>query len=207
MKDRIQLGMGNRAIVHEMSEGHPGALRVLMEILKDGEAIDPQSFMGSLSAILTLDMYRIYGKAIYQLWDGVCKCDTRMLLVLLRAGQMGITPCYDIVNLSKGIGEINLTELDKQVCERLPEFQKPETKTQSRSLNEPVVCDFETYNPDPADTTDPMQTEVYKGGKESIYTNVVVKKEDPMQADDVAGDISYSLDANNTGDDEFEEHY
>jgi hypothetical protein len=114
----------------KMSEGNPGAITALMEIIQKGNSIDPQSFAGDLSAILGLDTMKIYGTEIYILWSDKCGRDTRKLLMLLRAVQLGFLSQQKLKEMSEDqMREVNLSEeefskLDKKVCNRLTGFQK-----------------------------------------------------------------------------------
>ena len=114
----------------KMSEGNPGAITALMEIIQKGNSIDPQSFAGDLSAILGLDTMKIYGTEIYILWSDKCGRDTRKLLMLLRAAQLGFLSQQKLKEMSEDqMREVNLSEeefskLDKKVCNRLTGFQK-----------------------------------------------------------------------------------
>ncbi len=132
---RINLVDTGRDILVKMADGNPGALSAMIEMLKHGETVDPQCFMGGMGAILSLDTLGIYGTEIYILWNDQCKRDTRELLMLLRANQLGFVSSSEIKTVAEDqmrqvmFSEEKMEELDKQVCERLPRFRKREEAT------------------------------------------------------------------------------
>lgn len=115
----------------KMSDGNPGALNVLMTITKEHDEIDPQAMMGGLGAIMSLDTYEIYGTDIYILYNDKCNRDIRTMLMLMRATQLGFFSLTRLQEMAHDQSrEVNITKeeleaLDKQVCERLEDFQKP----------------------------------------------------------------------------------
>lgn len=76
-------------ILTKLSEGNPGALTVMLKILQEGEAIDPQS-ADPLFTILGLDTMEIYGPRIWMLFKDVCGESIVDTLAALRAVQLGI---------------------------------------------------------------------------------------------------------------------
>jgi len=116
-------------VITRMSDGNPGAFNAIMEIISKGGKIDPQG-TGGLGAILSFDTQGIYGSAIYILWSDKCERDTRRLLMLSRATQLGFLPASKLFEMSQDQRhEINLTEeefieLDDKVTDRLEDFQK-----------------------------------------------------------------------------------
>lgn len=119
----------------KMSEGNPGAITALMDILEKSEKIDPQGAFGGLGSILLLDTWEIYGTDIYILWSDKCQRDCRKLLMIMRACQMGNFPLTKLKEMAADQARaIDLTdaewqEQDNWVCEHLPEFQKPQGET------------------------------------------------------------------------------
>lgn len=88
-KARIELTDSIKDICVKMSEGNPGALSAIVEIIKNGERIDPDSFAGGLGTVLMLDTFGIYGTDIYILWSDICERDTAKMIAVLRACQLG----------------------------------------------------------------------------------------------------------------------
>jgi hypothetical protein len=131
---RIQLKDTEKDVLIKMSDGNPGALTAMMEMLEKDKDIDPQAFRGGMSAILLLDTFEIYGTDIYILWNDQCNRDVRRLLMLLRAVQLGFIPdsllqsigaCQTRENL---LSQEEMDALDKKVCTRLSQFQRPNEK-------------------------------------------------------------------------------
>lgn len=127
---KIQLTDTRMDIAMKMADGNPGAINAIMQIMEKGAEVDPQGMMGGLGAILGLDTLEIYGSAIYVLWSDKCGNDTRRLLMLLRAHQLGFFPANKLFEMSQDQSrKINLTEeefleLDGKVTEKLEGFQK-----------------------------------------------------------------------------------
>lgn len=61
---KITLADDAKSAVIKMCEGNPGAIIALIEIIKCGEQVDPDDFMGGLGKILALDTLEIYGTDI-----------------------------------------------------------------------------------------------------------------------------------------------
>jgi hypothetical protein len=131
MKPRVELTDSVQDVLIKMSEGNSGALSAMIDILNKHESIDPQAAMGGLGAIMILDTWQIYGPDIYVLWNDKCKRDTRKMLLLMRATQLGEFPESRLRELAADqMRKVNLTEdqwheIDEKVCNRLDQFQKP----------------------------------------------------------------------------------
>lgn len=124
---RINLTDTTLDIIVKMSEGNPGAAVALMEIVKNGEAIDPQSFAGGVGAVLSLDTYGIYGSDIYILWSDICEKNLPKMLAVLRACQLGLFSSNTLkVAASRqdrtGKSMIPVEDLYVKVKEQLKEF-------------------------------------------------------------------------------------
>ena len=121
-------------IVLKMSKDNPGAIQTLMEILTGSQRIDPECLFQGLGPLLMLDTYEIYGSDIYILFNDKCNGDVRILLMLLRAVQLGYYPEAKLKQLAADQSrQVNITteelnELDIKVCEFLKDFQKPFVK-------------------------------------------------------------------------------
>ena len=87
---RIELSDSVQSAIIKMAEGNPGAVRVLCELFKWSPTIDPQSALGGLGPILSLDTEGIYGSQIWVLYKDVCGQSILNVLALLRAKQMGV---------------------------------------------------------------------------------------------------------------------
>jgi hypothetical protein len=132
MGSRITLTDNTQSVLFKMSEGNPGALTAMCEILKEGEVIDPQAAMGAFSAILTLDTLNIYGSDIYILWNDQCNRDVREMLMLLRAYQLGFVEGDRVKVIAADqmrkikFSKEEMDEFDIKVCGRLEQFKRSE---------------------------------------------------------------------------------
>ena len=122
---RIKLTDTAMSAAIKMSDGNPGALTVVARLLKEGEAIDPQSAFGGLAPILDLDTLGIYGPRIWMLYRDVCEGDLRVTCALLRANQLGFLRDSDLNRAIDNYGKgIDIPALVAQVENRLPDFQR-----------------------------------------------------------------------------------
>ena len=127
---RIELEDSQLDVMMKMSEGNPGALTAMMDIIKEHESIDPQAVMGGLGAILILDNWGIYGSSIYVLWNDKCNRDVRTMLMLIRATQLGFFSQSRLQQLAAdqmrdiAMPDEEIEELDRKVCEALDQFKK-----------------------------------------------------------------------------------
>ena len=124
---RIQLSDNTMDVIVKMSEGNPGAMTALMEMLDKGAKIDPDDFMGGLGAVLDLDTNEIYGTNIYVFYSDICDRNIAKMLSVLRACQLGFfnrQTLIDACNRQDRSGKkmIPVEELYLQVKERLPNF-------------------------------------------------------------------------------------
>ncbi|MBL4893251.1 MAG: hypothetical protein JKY59_00030 [Emcibacter sp.] len=125
---RIEMTDTTMDVLVKMSDGNPGALTAMMEILEKHDAIDPQAAFGGLGAIMLLDTWEIYGTDIYILFSDICNRDIRKLLLLMRATQMGDFSHTKLQSLAADqtrqatIDDDEWKKLDDLVCEKLTEF-------------------------------------------------------------------------------------
>ena len=59
--ERITLEDTPMSILQKLSEGNPGAVTALCELMKESPEVDPESALGSLAPALSLDTHAIYG--------------------------------------------------------------------------------------------------------------------------------------------------
>ena len=90
--NRIQLKDTGQDILIKMANGNPGAISAMVSMIENGKTIDPDSIFGPLGAIISLDIYKIYGTDIYILWNDICEKDISKVLMLLRATNFGFFP-------------------------------------------------------------------------------------------------------------------
>ncbi len=127
---RIQLTDNALSAITKMSEGNPGAAIVMMEMVKpQSNEIDPDSFMGGLGKILSLDTLEIYGSDIYVLHNDICERNMIKMFAVLRAHQLGFLngnllrdACHRQDRTGKDI--IDVEDLYTKVKERLPNFKQ-----------------------------------------------------------------------------------
>jgi len=128
---KIGLKDSGKDIVVKMSEGNPGAMTVIMECIKQGAEIDPESAMEGFGPILLLDSYEIYGSNIYIIWNDICNRNLRDFIMLLRCVQMGLLSINELKEqMGNGRGfpfdSKRFEELNNALCEKLTKFQKKE---------------------------------------------------------------------------------
>ena len=133
---RIQLEDTVITMFTKMCDGNPGALTALMAIFKEAPTIDPQSALGGLGPILIMDDLGVYGSHIWLLFKDICKQDTRMMVAIIRAYQMGFLAESDLKNAiqacegKRSFGteapghSLDVPALVAKVEEALVEFQK-----------------------------------------------------------------------------------
>jgi hypothetical protein len=124
--ERIKLTDSTMDIVTKMSEGNPGAINVLIQMLTPN-TIDPDNRLGGLGAILMLDSLRIYGTDIYVLNSDICGRNLAKTLAVLRAVQLGLFSGDILKDAShrqdySGRELVPVEELYTKVKEKLPNF-------------------------------------------------------------------------------------
>lgn len=130
MGERITLKDTLITATLKIADGNPGAMQALADLMANTEAIDPQSALGKLGPLLSLDTHGIYGTDIYILYNDKCDRDARKMLMLLRAVQLGFLGERKLKELAGDqIREVNLTSdewesLDSKVCEELDGFAR-----------------------------------------------------------------------------------
>ena len=124
MKTKIDLNDSMLDVMTKMSEGNPGALTVCLNIIKNGEAIDPDNAMGGLGIILSLDTLGLYGSKIWMLFKDVCESDLAQMLAVLRGWQLGMLSETQVRHAVENRGDgINVSDICAKVVKRLPRFQ------------------------------------------------------------------------------------
>lgn len=131
---KIELNDSIMDVIVKMSEGNPGVVACIADILKNAKEIDPQDVLSPMGPILILDTFGIYGSPIYIIWSDKCGRDTRKMLMLLRAVQLGMFEESRLKAMAADqMRKVNLTpeefdELDTKVCGRLEKFQRPKVE-------------------------------------------------------------------------------
>jgi hypothetical protein len=126
-EERIKLGDTTMSAIIKMSEGNPGAMSTLMEIISKNPEIDPDDLMQGFGPILHLDSIGIYGTDIYILYNDICERDITETLAVLRSVQLGIfkgnilkDACHRQDRSGKSM--VPVDELYAKVKEMLPNF-------------------------------------------------------------------------------------
>lgn len=124
---RINLQDDAMSAIVKLSDGNPGAMNVCMQLLQNGEKIDPDNFMGGLGCLLSLDTHGIYGSDIYVLNKDICDRDLVKTIGMLRACQLGFLS-ESILKVAcsrqdrSGKDLIKVDELLLKVKQQLPKF-------------------------------------------------------------------------------------
>ncbi len=105
-----------------MAEGNPGAARVMADIMKQIDVIDPDSALGPLGPLCTLDNLDCYGPRIWMLYKNVCGENLIDTVGVLRAAQLGIVGDTDINAAIDGKTPLDVADTLAKVRERLPSF-------------------------------------------------------------------------------------
>jgi len=111
-----------------MSDGNPGTMGCVSEILKDAANIDSDNFAGLLGPLLSLDMYNIYGADLYKFYNDYCYKNVVMMIAVLRAVQLGkysVKELKDMIYGDSGRGFdmfANVAKLYSLVQDQLPRF-------------------------------------------------------------------------------------
>jgi hypothetical protein len=91
------------SILEKMSEGNPGALTCLMEMIKKNDWYFPDT--EPMVYVLHLDDIGIYGSQLYMLWNDCCGRDLNVFETVLRNYQTGkLTGAAIRTNVSQGRG-------------------------------------------------------------------------------------------------------
>lgn len=112
-------------IIQIMSEGNPGAITVIMELIAETPAIDPDNLLGGIGNVLFLDTYGIYGSDIWVFYKDLCGQDIVNVITVLRAIQLGYfreERLYEAVKRYRWDDDVDLGELRGMVQSRLPLF-------------------------------------------------------------------------------------
>lgn len=132
IETRIELTDTIIDIVSKMSEGNPGAMNALMNIITPNN-IDPDNSMGGLGVILSLDTHGIYGTDIYVLYSDICDKNLVNMLAVMRSVQLGLFDASILKDACSrqdysGKELVPVEELYEKVKKKLPNFNDQEDK-------------------------------------------------------------------------------
>jgi hypothetical protein len=106
----------------KLSDRNPGAVAVLADLLKpQTPPIDPDSALGPMGVLLSLDAHGIYGPDIWDLSKGCSEGDRVRFCAALRAVQLGLHNETELMGAIKSRVPINWVA---EVQGRLPNFGK-----------------------------------------------------------------------------------
>jgi hypothetical protein len=121
--ERIKLSDTGMSALMKIAEGNPGAVRACIEMMQRSPEIDPDSALGSIAPLLSLDTHSIYGSRIWMLYQDACRGNVVHVLVLLRSVQLGITPERTLNAAIDNRGDgLDMDAILADVRERLPRF-------------------------------------------------------------------------------------
>lgn len=130
-EERIALNDDMVTIASKLSEGNPGALNVIMQLIKHSEKIDPDAAFGPFAHLFSLDSFGIYGPKIWILYKDVCGENIVNMIAVMRSVQLGHLPYEMLERAFNGIdgNRLEAAKLDvpailEKVKNELPNFAK-----------------------------------------------------------------------------------
>lgn len=97
-------------IIIKLSEGNPGAMSFIFEIIKYQE----NNPIKLVEEFLTIDSMHLYGSHLYMLWNDCCNRDVEKSLKIIKGYRLGNIKDSDIkeriINVSYGISFDDLLE-------------------------------------------------------------------------------------------------
>ena len=124
MKTILTLDDTVESALMKLSKGNPGALTVLMQVMKQAERIDPDSFGGPAVVFMHLDELGLHGSRIWTLYKDVCGESVSRMMGALRAVQLGIISDNTLKAAVENYGRgLDLEAALAAVKARLPRFQ------------------------------------------------------------------------------------
>lgn len=134
---KINLEMNAMDVIMTLSDGNPGAMKVLMDSFEKMPQIDPDDAFGSWGLLIHLDSMEIYGERIWMLYKDLCGQDMVNTIAMARAWQLGIVRSEDLRDAINGLTVIDVRDVLAKVKERLPNFaieeEEPEEDFSFRS--------------------------------------------------------------------------
>lgn len=117
---KIKLGMSAFDAIFTISEGNPGALKVLTDSLMKSPEIDPENVFQELGFIINLDAFEIYGENIWILYKDICRENLSKTIAMVRAIQLGVISRKKLFKAINGLRFFNVQKVLDKVKERLP---------------------------------------------------------------------------------------
>jgi hypothetical protein len=120
---RIKLDDSLQEAIYKLSEGNPGAVRVLVDLVMHGDKIDPDNALGGFGVLLYLDMFGVYGSRIWMLYKDVCGEDYVKTIAMIRACQLGLISERQLNEAIENHGRgLDVNQVMQQVKEALTNF-------------------------------------------------------------------------------------
>jgi len=121
--ERIELSDTPISAIEKISEGNPGAVSACMEMAMANPTVDPQSMLGAVAPLLSLDTHAIYGPRIWMLFSDVCNRRADVALACLRWVQLGLGSIAALNHAIDNRGDgLDIEEVMAAVVKRLPTF-------------------------------------------------------------------------------------
>lgn len=128
-KPRIRLNDTLQSALAKMAGGNPGAITVMIGMIKLAPKIDPQGALGGLGAVMSLDTEGIYEERIWMLYKDVCGEDMVKTLACLRGSQLGFITNIQLNNaIDNPNGSFDVDDLLTKIKEGLKEFDVADSK-------------------------------------------------------------------------------
>jgi hypothetical protein len=109
-------------IMYKMSEGNPGAMTVLMRIMKESGEIDPQC-ADPIMHVLGLDSHGIYGPRIWMFYKDACKENLAFMLAVMRSVQLGLMAEKIMIEAIDNYGRgLDADTITANIKKELPDF-------------------------------------------------------------------------------------
>lgn len=120
-RERLSLDDDRITVVSKLSQGNPGAMRVLMEFMETAPLMDPDAPYPF--NMLIFDMVPILGPNIWLLYKDVCSQRIECVHTVTRSLQLGLVP-FNQVRYALDHRGVNLdvAQLLDQVQEQVPAF-------------------------------------------------------------------------------------
>jgi len=125
MISQNKIGLDNGTVMDllmDMSEGNPGGVTVLLQLMKENPKLDPDDCFGELGAVISLDNRGIYGSNIWVLYKHVCGESVLNMLAVLRGVQLGLLDESLVDNAILKRGSLDIPDILNKVRARLPRF-------------------------------------------------------------------------------------
>jgi hypothetical protein len=131
--------------VVKMASGNIGTGLALTGILKEAAIIDPDNELGGFGALLSLDIFGIYGTDIYVLYSDICKRSLPKTLACIRGAQLGIISSKILRDACSrqdysGLELLNPDDIYEKVRQQLPRFDFANTPRNAQIMKLASYC-------------------------------------------------------------------